>query len=182
VTQPFTRSRPAIEAAIRRVRSSGNTSLFTAVFVALSALRARRPAELGEVRRHAIVLLSDGYDTGSLVSYERVLELARRSNVAIYSISTGLRAADDVDGKILEGRYVLGQLAHVSGGRVLFPDGPANLINAFDEIADELSHQYTLAYMPAGHFASDDRWRTVLVRVDRPGLRATTRPGYVAAW
>ena len=180
VIQPFTRSGEAIEAAIRRVRTDGDTSLFTAVYVTLMELQARPPAELGEVRRHAIVLLSDGYDTKSLVPYERVLELARRSNVAIYAVAMGLRADNDVDGRILEGRYVLRQLAHVTGGRVLFPAEPADLINAFDEIADELSHQYTLAYMPVGPFALDDSWRTVLVRVDRPGLRATTRPGYIA--
>jgi len=50
-----------------------------------------RPGGTAEVRRQAIVLLSDGDDTSSLVTFDEALDLAKRSETVIYAI--GLRSA-----------------------------------------------------------------------------------------
>ena len=74
-----------LESAITRTEASGPTALHNALYVALKELSKQKKA--GELRRRAIVLLSDGEDTASLVSDEQVLELARKTEINIYAIS-----------------------------------------------------------------------------------------------
>jgi VWFA-related protein len=85
VLQEFTPDHEKLEAAIKRTEASGPTALHNALYVALKDLDKQKKA--GELRRRAIVLLSDGEDTASLVTDEQVLELARKTEIAIYSIS-----------------------------------------------------------------------------------------------
>ncbi len=177
VLQPFTGSLPQLESAIRRTQAGGSTSLYTAVYVALNELRALRASHAGAIRRHAIVLLSDGEDTSSLVAFDQVLELAQRLDVAIYSIGLRVSADDRAGGRFDEGRYALRQLAQVTGGRVFSAERPEDLSQVYGQIAEELSNQYTLAYVPT-RVGRDGQWRSVVVRVVRPECVAATRPGY----
>ena len=178
IVQPFTGALPELEAAIRRTRAHGSTALNTATYVALTELRKLRGGDGGGVRRHAIVLLSDGEDTSSLVSFEQVMDLAQRADVAIYPIGLRLPSGDQVSARFNEGAFVLRQLAQATGGRVFFADRPQDLTHVYGQVADELSNQYTLAYVPARR--RDGRWRTISVRVARPECVAATRPGYFA--
>ena len=89
----FTGDRAALDTAILRTRAGGSTALYNAMYMALSDLKrvvARSPEE---IRRQAIVLLSDGEDTSSLIDYDQVEESAKRSEVAVYTI--GLRSKED---------------------------------------------------------------------------------------
>jgi Ca-activated chloride channel family protein len=180
ILHPFTASLPELEGAIRRTRAGGSTSLYTAVYVALNELRTLRANHSGGIRRHAIVLLSDGEDTSSLVSFDQVLELAQRLDVAIYAIGLSLSPEDRAGARFDEGRFVLRQLAQATGGRVFFAERPEELSQVYGQVAEELSNQYTLAYVPT-RAARDGRWRTLTVRVARPECVAATRPGYFAA-
>ncbi|HET8645966.1 MAG TPA: VWA domain-containing protein, partial [Vicinamibacteria bacterium] len=85
IMQDFTGEIPALETAVRRTESSGPTYLHNALYVTLKDLAREKKA--GELRRRAIVMLSDGEDTGSLVTDEQVLELARLTEINIYAIS-----------------------------------------------------------------------------------------------
>ena len=98
-----------------------------------------------EIRRLAIVLLTDGEDTSSLLSFEEVLELAKRSETAIYAI--GLRDAEGgATGRrgFREAEFVLRQFAQETGGRAFFPNQLSDLAGVYGQIADELSSQYTV--------------------------------------
>ena len=83
--QDFTADHDRAREAIQRTEASGPTALHNALYVALKDLGKQKKA--GELRRRALVLLSDGEDTASLVSDEQVLELARKTEIAIYAIS-----------------------------------------------------------------------------------------------
>ena len=83
--QPFTNDLAALEAAIRKTEASGPTALHNALYVALKDLM--RDKKAAELRRRAIVLLSDGEDTASLVTDDQVIELAKKSEINIYAIS-----------------------------------------------------------------------------------------------
>ena len=83
--QPFTNDLAALEAAIRKTEASGPTALHNALYIALKDLMKDKKA--AELRRRAIVLLSDGEDTASLVTDDQVLELAKKSEINIYAIS-----------------------------------------------------------------------------------------------
>ena len=84
ILQPLTADRAALEQAVRRAAPRGSTALNNAVYVALKEF-GRTAQQDGEVRRQAIAVLSDGEDTSSLVTFDDVLALARKSGVNIYT-------------------------------------------------------------------------------------------------
>jgi Ca-activated chloride channel family protein len=122
--------------------------------------------------------LSDGEDTSSLVAYDEVLELAKRSETVIYAI--GIRSKDAYSGKTYsDSDYVLRQLTTQTGGRVFFPAGADELPAIYSLISEELSSQYLLGYTSKNP-RRDGRWRRIQVRVARPGATGRTRQGYYA--
>ena len=124
------------------------------------------------------MLLSDGEDTSSLVSFEEVLDLAKRSETAIYAI--GLQSRDTTLSKgFREAEFVLRQLAQETGGRAFFPQKAEDLAGIYGVIADELSSQYTLGYAPSNQ-RRDGAWRRLNVQVHRQGTAARTKRGYFA--
>ena len=96
ILQGFTNDAAALERAIRSTKADGSTALYNAIYIALKELRRSRPKTEDEIRRQAIVVLSDGDDTSSLLPYEEVLDLAKRSETAIYTI--GLREQRETAG------------------------------------------------------------------------------------
>lgn len=178
VAQAFTSSLPALEAAIRKTSAGGSTSLYNAVYIALKELRKVRAKTEADVRRQAIVLLSDGEDTSSLVTYDQVLDLAKRSETAIYTI--GLRARDEVQSKgFREAEFVLRDLAQQTGGRVFFPSRIEDLAGVYTQISEELASQYLVGYI-SKNARRDGTWRRLVVRANRPGANARTKQGYYA--
>jgi len=132
-----------------------------------------------EIRRHAIVVLSDGEDTSSLLPFEEVLDLAKRSDTAIYSI--GLREEDGGNASkgFKEAEFVLRQFSQETGGRAFFPAQLADLAGVYGQIADELSSQYIVGYT-SKNAKRDGTWRRIVVRVARPSLSTRTKQGYFA--
>jgi len=178
VLQSFAPTSPSLEAAVRQATTGGTTALYSALYVALRNFDANRPPP-GEIRRHAIVLLSDGEDTSSLVGFDEVFDLARRSNVSIYTIGLGLKPGPDPHIPN-PGAYILKQFANTTGGRAIFVDRAEDLLPVYGQVADELAAQYTLAYTPpASH--RDGRWHNIQVRVNRENCIARTRTGYLAS-
>ncbi len=180
VLQPFTNSAAELEAAIRKTAAGGSTSLYNAVYIALKDLKKAVAKNVDEIRRQAIVVLSDGEDTSSLLPFEEVLDLSKRSETAIYAI--GLRSPENgtLQSKgFREAEFVLRQLAQETGGRAFFPNQVAELNTVYGQIADELSSQYTVGYSSRNP-KRDGGWRRVVVRVNRPNSTARTKLGYFA--
>ncbi len=178
ILQTFTSDPVLLEDAIRRTRAGGATSLYNAVYVALSELRRIRATSTDEIRRQAVVILSDGEDTSSLIAYEDVLDSAKRSEVAVYAI--GLRSKQDRPTRgFNEAEFVLRTLSQETGGRVFFVDDAAPLEAIYQQIADELANQYTIGYTSKNP-KRDGAWRAIVVRVDRPNTVARTKRGYFA--
>lgn len=178
ILAPFTNDPVELEEAIRRTKVGGSTSLYNALYVALSELKRVRAASADQIRRQAIVILSDGEDTSSLIDYEDVLESSKRADVAVYAI--GLRSKNDrpVRG-FNEAEFVLRTLSQETGGRVFFVEDIAELPAVYQRIADELANQYTIAYTSKNQ-RRDGAWRAIVVKVDRPNTVARTKRGYFA--
>src|SRR5207249_8203183 len=159
--------------------AGGSTSLNNAVYIALKDLKKIVAKSADEVRRQAIVLLSDGEDTSSLLPFEEVLDLAKRSETAIYTI--GLKVDEEPSSArgFKEAEFVMRQFAQETGGRAFFATRISELANIYGQISDELSSQYTVGYTSRNP-RRDGGWRRVVVRVDRPNAVARTRPGYFA--
>jgi Ca-activated chloride channel homolog len=180
VLQTFTNGAVDLEQAIRKTSAGGSTSLYNAVYIALKDLKKAVVKNVDEIRRQAIVVLSDGEDTSSLLPFEEVLDLAKRSETAIYCI--GLRSSDAIMGSakgFKEAEFVLRQLSQETGGRVFFPGQLADLNGVYSQISEELSSQYTVGYLPRNP-RRDGAWRRVVVRVSRPNTMARTKQGYFA--
>ena len=175
VPQPFTHDVSLLERAIRQTSVNGSTSLYNAIYVSLRALKDERAKNAEEIRRQAIVVLSDGDDTSSVIEYDDVLDLAKRSETSIYAI--GLRQQEAGRGKFKEAEFVLRQLSQETGGRVFFPTSVAELPKIYEQISDELASQYTMAYSSKNPMRNG-AWRRIDVRVNKPGLTARTRRGY----
>jgi Ca-activated chloride channel family protein len=180
VLQNFTNNAAQLEQAIRRTSAGGATSLYNAVYIALKDLKKVVAKNAEEIRREAIIILSDGEDTSSLLSFEEVLDLAKRSETAIYSI--GLRA-DDSPGTgtrgFKEAEFVLRQFAQETGGRSFFPNRVSDLAGVYEQISEELSSQYTIGYTSRNP-RKDGSWRRLVVRINRPNIVARTKQGYFA--
>ena len=173
ILQTFTNSVDALEGAIRQTSAGGSTSLYNALYISLKELK-KAPLRVEDVRREAIVVLSDGEDTSSLVTFEEVLDLAKRSETAIYSI--GLKTDDSGSG-FREADFVLRQLAQETGGRAFFPDNADDLAGIYEQISDELSSQYSVGYV-SGNPLRNGQWRRIVVRVNREQIAARTKQGY----
>lgn len=177
ILQPFTNDVEQLEDAIRRTTAGGSTSLYNAIYIALREL-AKAPLRQADLRREAIVVLSDGEDTSSLVSFDEVLELAKRSNTAVFCIGLQSEESRSRSG-FREADFVLRQLAQETGGRTFFPERVEELPEIYRQISDELSSQYSVGYISANPLRNG-RWRRVIVRVDRDAVSARTRQGYYA--
>jgi Ca-activated chloride channel family protein len=177
VLQQMTSDRALLEAAIQRMRASGSTALYNAVYIALRQLARMKPETGDDVRRQVIVVLSDGEDTSSLVTFDHLLDSAKRSQTVIYAVGLGL---EELASKRSDGEFGLRRLAVETGGRLFLPKRPLDLADVYTQIANELTSQYVLGYL-SSNTRADGAWRRIAVRVQRPNLAARTRAGYYAA-
>jgi Ca-activated chloride channel family protein len=180
VIQSFSNNLTELEQAIRKTSAGGSTSLYNAIYIALKDLKKVVAKSSDEIRRQAIVLLSDGEDTSSLLPFEEVLDLAKRSETAIYSIGLRSNEGTSISAKgFKEAEFVMRQFAQETGGRAYFANQIAELAGIYGQISDELSSQYTVGYTSKNP-KRDGTWRRVVVRVVRPNLTARTKLGYFA--
>ena len=177
IRQPFTGNQAELEQAINRTSAGGSTSLHNAIYIALKELRKVRAVNEEDVRRQALIVFSDGEDTSSLVSFDEVLDLAKRSETSIYTIA--LRGSDVQAKGFREAEFVMRTLAQETGGRSFFPARIDDLNGVYTQIADELASQYTLGYTSANP-RRDGAWRRIVVQVSRPNVTPRTKKGYYA--
>lgn len=183
IPQSFTSDLGLIDRAIRGLSTSGDTALYDGLYIALKEFERERHASV-QVRRQALVLLSDGLDTRSHLAFDDVMDLARRSGVSIYAVALrsdlALLPRATWDGSVLEAEYIMGTVARESGGRTFFPKFGSELPAIYTAIAQELASQYELGYMPLRP-GSDGAFRRVAVRVPaQTNAHARTRSGYYA--
>ena len=179
ILQSFTADKEALERAVRSTVPDGSTALYNAVYISLKELGKLASTGADTSRRQAIVLLSDGDDTSSLMQFEDVLDAANRSNTAIYTVGLGTR---DTTGHLAkhDADFALRRLASQSGGRAFFPTEMSQLPSIYVEIRDDLASQYALAYASTNS-RRDGQWRRVTVRMEQRDLSARTKPGYFAS-
>ncbi len=171
----FTVDLEKVESAINGAVADGATALYNAVYISLQSLSRRRNVN----ERQAVVVLSDGNDTGSLVTFEDVLELARKTDVTIYTIFLRGTEKDLKKNKYFQAKYVLERLAAESGGSAFSPEDIKELSGVYSDIANELKSQYNLGYISTNTKA-DGKWRRIQLVCTRVGMDLRTRSGYFA--
>jgi Ca-activated chloride channel family protein len=153
------------------MKADGLTTLNDAIVDAAKALAARPE------KRKAIVVLSDGIDTSSNATADKAIESALAVGASIYTVD--MSASNGTGFRNQQSAAVLKSFAEKSGGRfVATPGGPA-LRDAFASIADELGHQYTIAFRPLNQ-SHDGKWHKLDVKISRSDLLVRSRKAYKA--
>jgi Ca-activated chloride channel family protein len=160
------------------LKANGTTVLNDAVAEAAKILSTR------EEKRRAIVVLSDGADTASKKSQNKALQLALTANAVIYTVDMSAIDKNEMNQvQQMERRQsvvALKTFAEKSGGRFVAVSGGAEMREAFRQIVEELSRQYTIGYQSA-NANKDGKWRSIEIKlVSRPSLNVRARKGYNA--
>lgn len=169
---PFTNRTELLADAVRRIKASGGTALYDAVY--FSARDVILKQKENSVVRRAIILLSDGDDNVSHVTREEAVEMAQRAELTIYCISTNISGQYDKAGD-----KTLARFSEATGGRTFHPFKAEDVANAFSDIQAELRSQYAISYRPPNLIA-DGRYRSIDINSPNKKLRIRARKGYFA--
>ena len=175
--------------AIQDLRPGGGTALYDAIYTSSRVMMAESTNDRGEPFRKMLIIISDGQDSFSRVSREEALEMARRHDVTIFTVSTTapdirysessmeLRNPCKVHNK--DGDKVMQRFAQATGGASYCPFNTIDVGRSFQRIADELRSQYTLTYRPSNR-SREREFREIDISTRRAGLTVHHRPGYYA--
>lgn len=189
------RFKPGVVRDKRGRAMPGTTSLYDALYLA-----AREQLEKVDGRK-AIILLTDGLDTTSKITYDEALAAVRRADAVVYVVSkarafiAGLEPYRSGVGRVLAGgnarqaemiiaqleraEELMTQLAAQTGGRIFSPMEEKEMAGVYGQVARELKNQYVITYTPKNK-DRDGKLRRIGVYLTRPGYAARTRDGYYA--
>jgi len=160
---PFVSEPAALEAQVDSIpKPAGVTSLYDAVATGLYRFR-------GLPARKALIVVTDGGDMSTRVTYDELVTYARSARVPLYFIGLGMSGLFGLGGGTMR------SLAAETGGNAWFIRNEKQLAETYAQLEKELRAQYVIGYRadPAKGF------RPVEVKVDKPGLTARTMRGYI---
>jgi Ca-activated chloride channel homolog len=181
------RSFDRLDPVLSSIYCKDNTNLWDAIWVVSNDVFK------GIHEKKAIIIMSDGLDNNSSVSYDEALNAAIRSEAAVYIVSKTeavrqsmlySQAQAGVYGSVprevfLQADEALRKLAYETGGRVLYPNSFGQLNDVYAQVDEELRNQYSLGYISTNQI-KDGKYRDIEVRVASPDPVITAKPGYFA--
>jgi VWFA-related protein len=193
VLQGFTGDTGLLRDKILRTRAGGGTAVYDAIYDACTKELnhpPRPPGDQPDVVRRVMILISDGDDNLSTHTRAEAIEMAQRTSVVIYAISTSTQwvTLDDPSKEktgnrkyhLTEGDKILQDLSDETGGRAFYPYHVDDLDQSFQDIGDELRNQYSIAYNPTNH-SVDGRYHKIKIDTpDHKGYQVRARRGYYA--
>ncbi len=156
---------------IHAAKGGGRTALYDAIAVYLSRVQ-------DSPGRKVLVLFTDGEDSTSTLGLGEVLTLLRSSSVTVYAIGFTGRMGSGSNRWFLA-TSVLRRMTEMTGGKTFTPNASRDLPGIYQQILDDLGHQYLLGYEPLDA-QRDGRYRRLELTVKRRGLKARARSGYTA--
>jgi Ca-activated chloride channel family protein len=173
----FTRDTGDLARAVDAVKAGGNTRLYDAIYRVCEEKMTLLPAQ----SRPVIVLITDGSDVGSDRTLDEAIEMAQRTNVTIFAIST--RNYSDISSGTVGGSVDkdLEKLCERTGGRTFLPYENIELARAFAGIDNLLRNQYVIYYQPDNQ-NRDGKYREIKVKLENVDGKAEVRAksGYFA--
>lgn len=160
LTVKFTKDVTTLAGGLAGLKAERGTALYDSIIFSLFYFN-------GVKGQRAVLLLSDGKDEGSRFTFEDALDYARRAGVTIYAIGLG----EDIDRKKLE------KISAETGGRAFFVQSPAELDAIYQKVEEELRSKYLIAYQST-NTSGGDEFRTIELKVNKPGVEAKTLRGY----
>ncbi len=193
VVQAFTGDAGLLRDQIMQTRAGGGTAIYDAIYDACQNQLShppRPPGDQPDIVRRVMILISDGEDNLSTHTRAEAIEMAQRTSVVIYTISTSTQwiqlSQTDPDklanrkNHLTDGDKILQDLADETGGRAFYPYHVDDLDQSFQDIGDELRNQYSIAYSPT-NYVVDGRYHRIRIEVpDHKGYQVRARRGYFA--
>jgi Ca-activated chloride channel family protein len=170
--QSFTNDTKKLEAALERIDSRGGTAMRDAISMSIDYMKKRAKKD-----KKVILVITDGNDTASNETLEKLVEKAKQSEVLIYGIGL-LNEEEPREAK--KAKRALKALTEASGGLAYYPKMLPEVQEMALQVAHEIRNQYIIAYTPEIQ-ALDGSYRRIKVTVDGPGHPTVrTRSGYYA--
>jgi Ca-activated chloride channel family protein len=163
----LTTDRAAVQKVVSDIKASGKTALYDAIDSAERELR-------DEKNRRAIVILTDGGDTSSIVSFDDIDRVTKAAGIPIYVIAYDSGFNDDAPQDMNRLQYLAGET-----GGFLVTASAQNLQARYADIEKDLRAQYAITYQITD-LARHNQWRKVHVMLKSPQLTARTIRGYFA--
>ena len=170
---PFTNDLKKLEDGVARIDSRGGTAMRDAISMSIDYLK-----EKGKKDKKVLLVVTDGNDTASSGTLEKLIDRARNGEVLIYAI--GL-LNEEAKGEAKKAKRALDNITKESGGLAFYPKDATEVDKIALQVAQDIRNQYTIAYSPTIQ-ALDGSFRQIKVTVNGPSRTATvrTRTGYYA--
>ena len=156
-----------------RSQTGGGTMLYDAM------LKASREIMQKQTGRKALIVLTDGVDTGSDATIMDAIEAAQRADTLIYSILFSDEGYYGIFSGGADGRAVLMRMSRETGGGFFEVSKKQSLDGIFAQIQEELRSQYNIGY-ESDQPVSVSEWRKLQVTTHRKGLAVQARGRYWA--
>jgi Ca-activated chloride channel family protein len=191
IIQSFSSDTGVLRDQILKTRAGGGTAIYDAIYEACVKQLShppRPPGDQPDVVRRVMILISDGDDNLSTHTRSEAIEMAQRTSVVIYTISTSTQwiaisgtdpnKTPDRKYQKTDGDKILQELADETGGRAFFPYRVDDLDQSFQDIGDELRNQYSIAYLPTNSVL-DGKYHKISIEVpEHKGYQVRARRGY----
>ena len=134
-------------------------------------------------RRRVIYVISDGKEYGSKATTKEVIKYLQTNKISVYATLVGDSARW---GEGYLSRFhipfqmrddILPKYTQATGGSLYAEKSTNDMEKSYQRLAEEARNQYTLGYI-SHQPAIDGKYRSIDVRVDRPNVDVTAKPGY----
>jgi Ca-activated chloride channel homolog len=169
---PFTNNMSKLEEGLQKIDSRGGTAMRDAISMSIDYMKEKAKKD-----KKVIFVVTDGNDTASMETLEKLVAKARQSEVLIYAMGV---LGEEEPRESKKAQRALRALAEASGGMVYYPKALPEVEKMSLEVAHEIRNQYIIAYSPTAQ-ALDGSFRQIKVMVNGPGRPVVrTRNGYYA--
>lgn len=145
--EEFTRNKSQVQAEIERLEATDTRTVLNEAF-----FRAAQKGDKAPTTHVAVVVMTDGRDTGSSISLDQAAREAQFRNVPIYALGFGA----EID------RHALSQITTLTGGRFFSGDRLSDLTDFYSTLLRQLSSQYDLEFSATGLSAGEHKLAVVL--------------------
>jgi Ca-activated chloride channel homolog len=180
ILQDFTGDSRKLESALSKIRGfEGSTRIYDAIDRAIVMLDRKAPRiRKNRPLRRVVIVISDGFDSASVIDRKELVRRANAAGVTVYSITlpsymlSPSRSRDRVMTPLDATQVVNG-----TGGRDFAADAQ-DFTPVFKALAEEIRASYALSYYPD---LRDGRFHELKVKTSRPGVMLrVSRNGYTA--
>jgi Ca-activated chloride channel homolog len=180
ITQNFTPAPEKISRAFGRMdRFEGSTRIYDALDRAITMLNRQAPrTRNGRPVRRVIVVITDGFDSASIIDRREVIRRANDAGVTIYSVTLPSFALSPTDSST---RVITpldaSRIVSATGGQDFSADA-RDFTPIFKALAEEIRASYALAYYPD---IRDGKVHELRIKTSRPGIQIrANRTSYTA--